>query len=139
MIYKVCENTVVLRLEKGEEILSSIKKVCEAEDIKLGTISGLGAVDYLSVGLYKTKEKEYISNVYQGEFEISSLIGNVTTKNSKVYLHIHATFSDVKNKVVGGHLNKAIVSATAEIFILKVKGTVERELDDTIGLNLMKF
>jgi hypothetical protein len=139
MVYKLFEDTLVLRLEKGEEVLSSIKKVCETEDIKLGTISGLGAIDYLSVGLYKTKEKEYISNVYQDEFEISSLIGNVTTKNSRVYLHIHANFSDIKNRVVGGHLNKAIVSATAEIFIRKINGSVERELDDVIGLNLMKF
>ena len=59
MIYKVFGDTVVLRLERGEEVLESIKKVCEKENIKAGTIQALGAADHVVVGVYNVEEKKY--------------------------------------------------------------------------------
>ena len=45
----------------------------------------------------------------------------------------------VTNEFIGGHLNKAIVSATAEIILTVVDMVVERELNKEIGLNLFKL
>ena len=139
MYYKKFENTVALRVLRGEEIIDCIKQVCEKEGIKSGIISGLGAVDHISLGLYKVAEKKYYASTFDGEREISGLVGNVSTMNGETYLHIHGTFSDVECNVKGGHLREARVSATAEIFIQQINGKIERELDQVIGLNMMKF
>lgn len=44
-----------------------------------------------------------------------------------------------KGEVFGGHLNKAIVSATCEMVITIIDGKIDRELNKNIGLNLWKF
>ena len=46
---------------------------------------------------------------------------------------------DAEGKVFGGHLNRAIVSATCEMIINIIDGEVDRKLDENIGLNLFEF
>lgn len=55
------------------------------------------------------------------------------------YLHAHFAAGDLQGQVVGGHLNRANISATAEIVIRAIAGTVERKFSETIGLNLFSF
>lgn len=139
MEYRIFGQTVVLRLEKGEEVIEAITELCKKEDIKLGSISGLGAANYVTVGLFKIDEKKYYSNTFEEDFEITNLTGNISRMNGEVYLHIHGTFANIQGKCIGGHLNKAIISATSEIIINIINGEVDREFSDEIGLNLIKF
>ena len=39
----------------------------------------------------------------------------------------------------GGHLNRAVVSATCEMVVDVLDGTVDRRYDPVTGLNLFKF
>ncbi|MDU5107491.1 DNA-binding protein [Clostridium sp.] len=139
MEYRIFGETIVLRLEKGEEVIESIKNLCEKEDIKAGSISGLGASNHVVVGLFKVDEKKYYSNTFEEDFEITNLTGNISRMNGEVYLHIHGTFADLEGKCIGGHLNKAIISATSEIIITKINGDIGRSFSEEIGLNLIKF
>ena len=72
-------------------------------------------------------------------FEITSLIGNITRKDGKPYLHIHINFGDEEGVVRGGHLVRCNISATSEIIIREIEGDVERKLSSEIGLNLLDF
>ena len=139
MEYRVFGETIVLRLEKGEEVIESIKNLCEKEDIKAGSISGLGASNHVVVGLFKVEEKKYYSNTFEEDFEITNLTGNISRMNDEVYLHIHGTFANVEGKCIGGHLNKAVISATSEIIITKINGDIGRKFSEEIGLNLIEF
>lgn len=137
MKYANFEDTYVLRLEKGEEVVESIKKLCKEEKITLAEITGLGAANLVEIGLFNVNTKEYRTEVIEGMFEITSLIGNATTKEREPYLHLHINFSDASNQVKGGHLVRARISATGEIFIRKINGEVGRRFDEEIGLNLL--
>ena len=139
MEYKRFDKDIVVRIDKGEEILEKIKEVTIRENIKLATVTALGATNEFTVGVFKTEEKKYYSNSFQGDFEIVSLTGSINTMNDKFYKHIHMSAGDEKGNVFGGHLNKAIVSATCEMFIHVIEGKVDRELSKDIGLNLFKF
>lgn len=60
MEYKRFGSRIVVRIDKGEEILEQIKELALKENIKLASISGLGAVHDVTVGVFKTKEKKIL-------------------------------------------------------------------------------
>ena len=138
-------NKYFVRIDRGEEIMSSLKKLCEQEKITLAEVKALGAVDDFIVGLFDVKEKKYHSNHFTFPAEITSLWGTVTTKNGKFYPHIHMSAGDIHGNVFGGHLSSAIVSATCEMIVDDISDggangfTVERKMNEEVGLNLFEF
>ena len=132
-------NKYFVRFDKGEEIMSTLKKFCEDEKIKLAEVKALGAVDDFDVGLFDVIEKKYHRNSFKFPAEITSFWGTVTTQNGEVYLHIHMSAGDSKGQVFGGHLNRAVVSATCEMIVEVSDGKVERKFNEDVGLNLFEF
>ena len=49
MEFKRFENDYVVRLNKGENVIESLKKLCKEENIKLAEITGLGASDKVEI------------------------------------------------------------------------------------------
>lgn len=133
------ENKFILRIDKGEEIVETLKVFCAQNEIGLGQITGLGATNRVTVGLFDPDKKEYHSKEFTGNFEIAPLTGNITTMAGEIYLHLHINICDEWHNSFGGHLNSAVVSATFEAIIEKFDGTLERAMDPDVGLNLLKF
>ena len=138
MQYKKFGKTIVIRMDKGEEVVSSLKSICQKEDIKLASVSAIGAVNDITVGVFNPDTKQYKSNRFTGNFEIVSLSGTVTTMKGIPYIHLHMSVGDGNGKVFGGHLNEAKISATCEMVITLIEGEVEREYSEEIGLNLFR-
>lgn len=139
MVYKKFGNKIVVRIDRGEEILEKIKELALKENIKLASISAIGAIDELIVGVYDVAKKEYYSNEFKGDLEIVSLLGTINTMNGDFYTHIHLSAGNEKGEVFGGHLNKAVVSGTCEMVVSLIDGTVDRFYDDETGLNIFKI
>jgi len=133
-------NSVVVRLDRGDEIVACLTELCRKEDIRLAQISGLGAVDYVKAGIFYVDQKQYNQYELTGPREIVSLTGNATRKDGEVYLHIHIAVSDGDGVVKGGHLNEARISATGEIILMLMDGEVGRRFDaEGVHLNLFDF
>lgn len=139
MEYRKFDENYVVRLNKGEEVITCLKELCEKENINLAEITGLGASNLVEIGVFNVNTKEYNTKIFEGMFEITSLVGNSTRKNGDVYLHIHINFGDEQGNVKGGHLVQAKISATSEIIVRRIEGKVDRKLSDEIGLNLLDF
>ncbi len=139
MEYARFDNTIVARIDRGEEILEQLKAIALAENVHLAHISALGAVGDFTVGVFNTAEKQYHANRFTGDWEIVSLVGNISRMNGEYYAHLHMSAGGTDGSVVGGHLNRAVVSATCEMFITIHDGTVERRFDAETGLNLFEF
>ena len=105
MEYRRLGNTIIARIDKNEEIIERLLAICKKEKVTLANVNALGAVGEFKVGLFNTKEKKYYSTKYEGDFEIVSLTGSITTKQGELYNHIHMSAADQENKVYGGHLN----------------------------------
>ncbi len=139
MEYTRSGNHYVMRVDKGEEILEKIEELCRLEDIKAGSVVGLGACNRVVIGLFDTEQKVFKKKELTGPMEISSLIGNISTKNGETYLHFHVNVCKEDLQVMGGHMASCVVSATAEITVTRLDTVIERQMDEEIGLNLYRF
>ncbi|MDD7463014.1 MAG: DUF296 domain-containing protein [Anaerococcus sp.] len=137
MIYKRFGNKLVVRLFKGEKIVESLHEVLNKEDIKAGSISGLGAVKKLDIGYFNPGTKAYKPIIFDEYMEVTSLVGNVSRKDGEVYTHLHIVCGREDASTVSGHLNEAEISLTAEIFVDILDGEIERSFDEDIGINVM--
>lgn len=139
MEYRRFGNTIVARIDRGEEILEQMEVIARKEEIKLASISAIGAAGEITVGVYDVAKKEYHANHFTGDLEIVSLSGNISTKDGQYYAHLHMSAGDEEGRVFGGHLNRAVICATCEMFIQILDGTVERKYDGETGLNVFAF
>ena len=139
MKYKRFDKTIVVRIDRGEEILDKIRELAIAENIKLASVTALGATNDFTVGVFNTDEKKYYANEFKGAFEIVSLTGTINTMDGQFYTHIHMSAGNDKGEVFGGHLNRAMVSATCEMTVTVIDGEADRYRDDDVGLNLFKL
>ena len=139
MDYKKFGNKIVARFDRGEEIHEALKTLALKEDIKLASISALGATDDFTIGVYKVDDKSYTELNFKGIFEILSINGTITTKDGEYYPHLHISVADDKGYGFGGHLIESNISVTCEMVIDIIDGRVERKMDDEIGINLFDF
>lgn len=139
MKFKRCDTKVIVRIDKGEEIVNTLKTLCKKLNIKLGTISGIGATNKVTIGLLDGKTKKYHSQEFIGDHEIAPLLGTITTMNGEIYLHLHVNVCNGEQKSFGGHLSSAVVSATFEGVIDIIDGEVDRVFDQNTGINLLNL
>ena len=80
-------------------------------------LQAIGAVDRAVVGLYDVGEKVYHKKEFTEPMELTSLLGTVTEKDGKPYLHVHITASRRDYTCVGGHLLDAKISGACELTV----------------------
>ncbi|MCR5371918.1 MAG: DNA-binding protein [Solobacterium sp.] len=139
MEYRRFKDTVIIRMDPGEEILEEMQKVAEQEHIQLASVSALGATNDFTVGVFDPAEKKYYANHFTGNYEIVSLAGTINTMNGAYYAHLHLSAGNDKGQVFGGHLNRAVISATCEMVIRIIDGEVDRVFNEELGLNQYRF
>jgi predicted DNA-binding protein with PD1-like motif len=125
------------QLPMGADLYESISKICTEEDIKIGRVTALGAVQQAAVAYYDQKKKVYKPITFRKHLEILNCTGNVSLKDGKPFVHMHATFADSQGKVVGGHLMPRTVVFACELTIEEFDGpALDRRPDEVTGLNL---
>lgn len=139
MEFRHFNDTYVVRMDRGEEVMETLTTLCEQEGIRLASVEAIGAVDRAVVGLYDVGEKVYHKKEFTEPMELTSLLGTVTEKDGKPYLHLHATLCDANMQAHGGHVNALYISATCEMVLRLLPGQVGRRFDEVTGLNLFDF
>jgi predicted DNA-binding protein with PD1-like motif len=125
------------QLPMGSDLYESISKICGEEDIKIGKVTALGAVTQAAVAYYDQKKKVYKPITFKKHLEILNCTGNVSLKDGKPFVHMHATFADSKGAVVGGPLTAGTIVFACELTIEELEGkALDRQLDENTGLNL---
>lgn len=120
--------------EKINEFLLKYHKVKNG-----GIILGIGALKDPIIAFYNPKKKKYIQKKFKGQFEMTSLIGNVTFFKGKPLLHLHVNLSNSKFQTFSGHLVEAQVSGTCEIVFFPFKRRILKEIDPKTGLKILKI
>lgn len=140
MEYLKSGNEYLVRLDRGESVMTELTELIRREKIQVGALNGLGATDEVTIGILDTGTKEIVRKTFTGDHEIGGIFGTITTKNGEPYIHAHVTVGNVGTGAChAGHLVDAKISATAEFYVRKLEGRMERRFDEAIGLDLMEM
>lgn len=125
------------RLDHGCDLVEALTQICLAENITLGRIEAIGAVQSARIGYYNQKSREYRFDKLDRPMEIAQLTGNVSVKERKPFVHAHITLVDEKGEVYGGHLAPGTIVFACEVVIEAFDGPIfERVYDPETGLPL---
>ena len=132
MEYTETEEAIVAVLEPGEEVIESLARIREDADVEGGFFSAIGAVDRVTLGHYDTATQEYTEETFEGQYEVTSFMGNVGP--DKIHAHIQVAGPDFTT--IGGHCSGARVSGTFEVVLVRSGETLEHTFDDRTGLDV---
>lgn len=136
---KIDATHILVRLDPDEEVITSLLRVAQREQIDLAMIQGIGALKKVTMGAYHVDTQAFNGHTFEGVFEMLSLSGTIDTMHGEPYQHLHIVVGDDDAKAWGGHLKEAVVSATAEIIITKLPGNLDRTKDSKTGLNIWQL
>ncbi len=131
------KNTYILNIERGEELISTLRAFLEKEKIKAGFLTGLGAAGKLDLAYYNLTAKKFEQHTIEEDVEILSLTGNIAMLKDERIIHVHGTFGRKDLSVFGGHIFSLVVSGACEIHLTKLSSTMTRAYDEMTGLNLL--
>jgi predicted DNA-binding protein with PD1-like motif len=134
--YKKVDDTYILRLKKGQEIVSCIKEFCESQKITAATMTGIGFAENVTVGCFDLASQKYAEKIFKKAYEITSLVGNISYIENDMYVHLHINFADSDAKIYGGHLLSATIALTGEIFIQSINTKLTRKYDEDLGIKV---
>ena len=134
--HRLSDGEWAIKLTPGDIINDSILAFATSEGIKGGFLQGIGAVASIELGYFDREIGEYRFQRLDGDFEMLSVVGNLTTSGSgERILHIHGIFGKDDLSLVGGHIKSAVVSVTGE-FYFREGELPHRMKDSATGLML---
>ena len=139
MEYRRFGDTLVIRMDRGEEVVETLTAICDREGVALAEVTALGAADRAEMAIYDVPGRRFFRKTFEGPMEIGSLIGSVTRKDGKPYLHLHGVVCDSELNAHGGHIASLRISATCEMIVRVIHGEVGRRMDEGVGLNVYQF
>ena len=127
----------VVRLDPGEEILSTLTKFITDEEIAGGAITGIGAIRNTTIGYFDLHRKEYSKRRFSDDMELVNLTGNVTWVEGEPFVHAHVTISGSDFVAHSGHLFDAEIAVTGEFHLYPTDRRILRAQDERTGLKLI--
>lgn len=116
-------DTCVLRFKPDQDLLGQINSYLNAENIKAGVV--LSCVGSLTRANLRLANQEK-GSIFEGFFEIVSLVGTLSTAGS----HLHLSISDGQGKTLGGHLLPGCKIYTTAEMVLGIFPELRFERED---------
>jgi len=144
MEYKKYGDSYYIRLDKGDEIITSLLGICRSEGINSATFYGIGGCSQAEIQTFIPEKGEFETETLNGMLELVSLTGNAAiNENNELTHHTHAMFaykSGEHHCVSGGHIKSITVLYTAEIELRPVTGgTIHKKRDPETGTGFWDF
>ena len=143
-----------VRFRPGEDLFETLAEIVKEKNIERAVIlSGVDSLCNVSFRDLKTGielpvnvDKTNLMEEY-GPFELLTLEGNViplvgdfsNLKDGDPVMHLHCTLGTAYGNLFGGHLFKATVLTTTELFLAKIKNSEVKKKQSTVtGLAEMR-
>jgi len=135
IIHKIKKDLFILSIEPKEELISQLLMFCKKQKINSGFFIGFGAAQSGIIGRYTNKNYKW--KKISGEFEIGSLIGNLTIKDNELFIHSHVVLGDKNFKALVGHIKELVIYPTCEIIFWFFDKKIKRKYNKETNLFLI--
>lgn len=144
MDYKEMHGTYYVRVDKGEEIISTLLDICRKEGIQSAIFSGIGGCASAEIQTFIPETGSFETETIQGMLELITIAGNIVSdENDELFHHTHAVYSykdGDQHKMTAGHMKATTVLYTAEIELRPVyDGVIRRKYDPETGTGFWNF
>lgn len=127
--------SLVVRLNKGEDLGESLASLIGSQRITVATVSGHGVLEAIILDAYDARSRAYSdARTFTGRLELLSLTGHLSTREGNPDLYLHAAVArDTGNgvEVLGGRLIEAQVIAVELTLLLHDDLSLERSPEAT--------
>ncbi len=131
---------IMVKLLLGEDLFGSLEKACREHDLRsAAAAAGIGVLQDFELGYYHLEKKQYSRQAFHQDHELLSLQGSVAMMADPT-VHLHTSVAGPDLQVKGGHLFRATIGASAEVYLLGLpRTTLDRVPNPLTGLREMAF
>jgi len=127
----------IYSLKAGAKIPDDILEIAKRERISTARIEAIGGVEELRLAYFNRRKKRYEEHTFREFLEVAGILGNITLKDGKPFLHVHGTFGRRDLSALSGHVMTAKVYPILEVVVTPTENTARRRFDDELGLNVI--
>ena len=117
MQYQQFGERYIVRLESGEPIVETLTRFCKEQRIEFANLSAAGAVEWVRLGYWNARTRQYEYREVEEQMEVVSFQGNSSLKDGEPFLHLHGVFGRQDFSVLGGHIKEARTHPTLEAWL----------------------
>jgi predicted DNA-binding protein with PD1-like motif len=128
----------VLRLDPGEEVITTLEGWLAEQQIHLGYFVAFGGFEGVQLQYFNIHSRQYEKRNADQQLEVVSLLGNIALQDGRPKIHAHCIVADEHDQTYGGHLGSGIVKPVLEVFLTAIDGTLERVEDKDRHLHILQ-
>jgi len=127
----------IYSLGAGAKVPDDIIAIAKREKIATARVEAIGGVKELRLAYFDHVAKRYEKHEFEEFLEVTSILGNITMKDGKPFLHAHGNFGRRDMSVLAGHVISATVFPILEVVVTPTKNRALRRFDEDLGLNVI--
>ena len=137
LIHDGPQRTFAVVLDKGDEVLESLRAFAKEHRLSAAEFTGLGALSDVVLGFFDWDKKDYRKIPVREQVEVLTLVGNIALKDGEPKLHPHIVVGKLDGTAHGGHLLEGHVRPILEVIVTESPAHLRREPDPETGLALL--
>ncbi len=127
----------IYSLPRGASVFDELLRTAKEEKLTTARVEAIGGVNELTLAYFNREERRYEEHAYKEFLEVAGMLGNITLKEGRPFLHLHGTFGRRDMSAVAGHVISARVFPVMEVVVTPTQNTALRGLDEETGLNVI--
>lgn len=127
-----------LIFETGDPVIHTLEQHARRTGIRAAQFTALGAFQNAVLAYFDVEEKEYIEIEVDEQVEVTSLVGDIGIHDSQPVVHAHCVLGRRDGSAITGHLLRAEVRPTLELFLTVFDAVLDRSFDEETGLPLIR-
>ena len=126
-------------LDTGDEVVAALTDLARRQGIEGASFSGIGAVQHATIAYWNWDSKKYEHIEVDEQVEVLAINGSIARAGNEPKIHAHVVLGRRDGSTIGGHLIKATVRPTLELFLRDDGMRLTRARDATTQLWLLKL